>query len=190
MGEDHFEEKDRTAFKKLAGDQTEQDVRCSQNYLITSSEYSVSLLDGDYNEIDDNLDMNFIQASYLYPLREWEKEAIDDGDEDWGSEINQLKELYIKNGLDEYSDMAFLDENFNFDTDVDLGGNLPDVEILTGLFYDGKPLTLYDEGDDYFLYAQNLIARFSKHSNDKYIMVGDKLYVPLIVRASHFLCLK
>lgn len=59
--------------------------------------------------------------------------------------------------------------------DVDLGGNLPDVEILSGLFYDGKPLTLYDEGDDEFLYAKNLIARFSKykHSNDKGIMVGD-----------------
>lgn len=57
------------------------------------------------------------------------------------------------------------------------GGNLPDVEILTGLFYDGKPLTLYDEGDDYFLYAQNLIARFSIHSNDKYIMVGDGFWV-------------
>lgn len=117
LGEDYFEEKDRTAFEELAGDQTEQDVRCSQKYLITSSGYSVSLLDGDYNEIDDNLDMNFIQASYLYPLREWEKEAIDDGDEDRLSEINQLKELYKKNGLDEYSDMAFLDENFNFDTD-------------------------------------------------------------------------
>lgn len=61
--------------------------------------------------------MNFNQASYLYSLREWEKEAIDDGDEDRLSEINQLKELYKKNGLDEYSDMAFLDENFNFDTD-------------------------------------------------------------------------
>lgn len=217
LGEDYFEEKDRTAFEELAGDQTEQDVRCSQKYLITSSGYSVSLLDGDYNEIDDNLDMNFIQASYLYPLREWEKEAIDDGDEDRLSEINQLKELYKKNGLDEYSDMAFLDENFNFDTDkwyiinmqfcdntetpreyvleidedfdatklvavyadVDLGGNLPDVEILSGLFYDGKPLTLYDEGDDEFLYAKNLIARFSKykHSNDKGIMVGDGFWV-------------
>ena len=121
------------------------------------------------------------------------------------AEINQLKELYKKNGLDEYSDMAFLDENFNFDTDkwyiinmqfcdntetpreyvleidedfdatklvavyadVDLGGNLPGVEILSGLFYDGKPLTLYDEGDDEFLYAKNLIARFSKYKHSK-----------------------
>lgn len=64
-------------------------------YLITSSGYSLSLLDSEYNELDNNLDnMNSIQGSYLSDLREMEQDAIDDGDEDRLSEINQLKELY------------------------------------------------------------------------------------------------